>query len=358
MTDFELVRLAFDEVEVSDGLAAWMAAEQVSILITKGNGLCLIGLLVDGSVWVVDRSFGGCAGLAAWGTQTVFLASRYQIWRLENALPHDALTEDGHDRLFVPQTGWTTGMLLVRDLAVTPNGDVIFVNGMFSCLSIPSARLNFEPVWKPPFITELAPQDRCHLTGVALAGARPAFVTSASSVDEPGGWRERQADGGLVMSVDSGEVIATGLSMPGSPVLRDGRLWLCLGGSGELAALDLGDGSVTRVAALPGFARGLAFAGDHAVVGVSRPAHGETFDGLPLATRLTGHDAAGRCGVFIVDTQSGRVEHWLTFAGGSSEINALTVLPGVRSPTAVRFAGQAVEELVTIPKTTGAAGPG
>ncbi len=357
MTDFELVTLAFDEVAVSDGFAAWMADERVSIAITRGNGLCLIGLRADDSVGVVDRSFGGCTGLASSGVDTLFLASRYQIWRLENAVPAGTLTDDGHDRLYLPQTGWTTGMLLVRDLAVTPDGQVIFVNGMFSCLSVPSERLNFQPVWMPPFISELAPQDRCHLSGVALEGARPTYVTSASSADKPGGWQTRQADGGLVMSVQTGETIAAGISMPCSPVLKDEKLWLCLGGSGELAAIDLTDGSLTRVAALPGFARGLAFAGHRAVVGVSRPAHGESFDGLPLADRLSGRDAAGRCGVFIVDTPSGRVEHWLTFAGGPSEIHGLAVLTEVRSPTAVRFAGQGVEELVTIPKAPGDHGP-
>lgn len=357
MSDFELVTLSFDEVEVSDGFAGWMADEHVSIAITKGSALCLIGLRRDGSVSIVDRAFAGAIGLASPNVDTLFLVSRYQIWRLENAVPAGMLTDDGHDRLYLPQTGWTTGMLLIRDLAAAPDGQVIFVNGMFSCLSIPSERLNFEPVWMPPFISELAPQDRCHLSGVALEGARPVYVTSASGADEPGGWRAHQADGGLVLSVQTGEVIAAGFSMPCSPVIQDGRLWLCLGGSGELATIDLFDGSVTQVAALPGFARGLAFAGHHAVVGVSRPAHGESFDGLPLADRLSRRDAAGRCGVFVIDTRSGQIEHWLTFAGGPSEIHAVAVLPGVRSPTAVRFAGQGVEELVTIPKAAGDLGP-
>ena len=181
-------------------------------------------------------------GLAAVGSETLFLATRYQIWRLENALPPDEVSEAGHDRLFLPQAAWTTGALHVRDLAVMGDGRVTFVNGLFSCLATPSPRLSFEPQWLPPFISDLAPEDRCHLSGVACEDGGPAFVTSASASNEPGGWRERVRDGGVVISVPGGELVATGLSMPCSPVLRDGRLWVCLGGSGELAAFDLKDG--------------------------------------------------------------------------------------------------------------------
>src|SRR5262249_47666789 len=156
-----------------------------------------------------------------------------QIWRLENGLPEGRRTEDGHDRLFLPQTAWTTGKLFVRDLAVKGDGSVVFVNGLFSCLSVPSSRLSFEAIGAAPFIPELAPEDRCGLSGLATVGGEPAFVTSGSRSDEAAGWQAVQLDGGVVVSVESGDVIASGLSMPFSPALRDERLWLCLGGSGE-----------------------------------------------------------------------------------------------------------------------------
>lgn len=348
MSDFELVRLGFDELEASPGFAAWLAEERLSIALTKGNSLCLVGLDHDGSLSFVDRQFGSCMGLAAVGSDTLFLATRYQIWRLENALPDGQLGDAGHDHLYLPQTAWTTGTLLVRDLAVMHDGRVVFVNGLFSCLSTPSSRLNFEPAWLPAFVSELAPEDRCHLSGVALEQGRPAFVTSGSRTDQPAGWREQQRDGGIVMSVQTGDLIAAGLSMPCSPVLSDGLLWLCLGGSGQLGVVDLADGRLTKVADLPGFARGLALAGNHAVVAASRSRRGETFSGLPLSERLVGVDAAGRSGMFVVDLASGRVEHSLLFAGGASEIQALALLPGVRCATAVPFNADEVQELVTV----------
>lgn len=349
MSGFELVRLAFDEVDASPGFVDWLQRERLAIALTKGNSLCFVGLDADGAVAVVDQQFGTCLGLTALGSTTIYLATRYQIWRLENALPEGRLTDDGHDRMFLPQSAWTTGKVIVRDLAVTGDGTVVFVNGLFSCLSVPSARLSFAATWLPPFVSELAPEERCQLTGLALAGGRPAFVTSASRSDRMGGWVDQQRDGGVVASVETGELVATGLSVPYSPVLHDGRLWLCLGGSGELAVLDPAGGEVTRVAELPGFARGLALHGDRAVVATSRAARNESFAALPLSDRLTGEEAEGRTGIYVVELSSGRVEHWLEFVGGAREIHALALLPGVRSATAVPFSGDDVQELVTLP---------
>jgi uncharacterized protein (TIGR03032 family) len=341
--------LAFDEVQASPGFANWLATERISIALTKGNSLGFVGIDDDGSVSYLERPFGMCMGLDAVGSQSLLLASRYQIWRLENALPDRQTTADGHDRLFLPQAAWTTGTLLVRDLAVTGEGAVVFVNGLFSCLSAPSPRLNFKPVWLPPFVSGLAAEDRCHLSGFALAPDGTGFATSASLSDRAGGWREHQRDGGIVIAVPTGRLIAEGLSMPCSPVLRDGRLWLCLGGDGELAVVDLASGSLTRVAALPGFTRGLALHGDQGLVAVSRPSQGDTFDGLALAQRLSGENSRGRCGIFVIELSTGNIEHSLLFSGGSGEIHALAVLPGARSPTAVGFNSEEVQEFVTVP---------
>jgi uncharacterized protein (TIGR03032 family) len=364
MSDFELVRLTFDELEASPGFADWLAAERLSIALSKGNSLCLIGLGPDGSVSLVEYPFGTCRGLCAVDSETLFLATRYQVWRLQNALPEGELSDSGHDRLYLPQTAWTTGTLIVRDLAVDGEGQVVFVNGLFSCLSAPSTRLSFEPVWMPPFISALVAEDRCHLSGLAfassgpavagrgsaLAGRGPAVATSASRADHANGWTEQQRDGGVVISVPTGETIATGFSMPCSPVLRDGSLWLCAGGSGELVVIEPRDGDAAAVTALPGFARGLALSDEHAVVGTSCPSRGETFAGLPLSDRLRGADAGGRCGVFVVDLESGAIEHSLLLTGGSSEIHGVALLAGVRNASAVPFTGAEVQELVTVPR--------
>ncbi len=123
MNDFELIRLAFDETRGTGDLAGWLVAERLTIAITKANSLFLVGVDAGGLPAVTGCVYGLCMGLTAVGADTLLLATRYQIWRLENALPPGQTTDAGHDRLYLPQTAWTTGTLLVRDLAATATVD-------------------------------------------------------------------------------------------------------------------------------------------------------------------------------------------------------------------------------------------
>jgi uncharacterized protein DUF4915 len=75
-------------------------------------------------------------------------------------------------------------------------------------------------------------------------------------------------------------------SMPHSPRLYDGKLWLLNSGAGEFGTVDPASGTFTPVCFCPGYARGLAFVGRHAVIGLSRPRRGGTFSGLALDERL------------------------------------------------------------------------
>ncbi len=348
MSEFELVRLAFHEVDASPGFAAWLASEHVSLVLTSGSRLFLVGLRADGSLSVTDRQYGLCNAVAPGGPDSLWLATRFQVWRMENALPPGEATDDGHDRLFVPQTAWTTGLLGVHDLAIDGEGAPVFANSRFSCVSGLSERLNFEPLWMPPFVSALVPENRCHLTGVALgADGRPAYVTCAAESDASQGWRERRRDGGVLVRISDGQSVCSGLSIPHSPRLREDQLWLANGGAGEVGYVDLAGGGFQPVAFVPGFSRGLALHGRFAIVGASKPPRDDTFDGLVLAERLGPSGAA--CGVFVVDLEAGEVAHSLVLNGGAPEVHDVALLPGARSPSAVGIGGDDIQELVTIP---------
>jgi uncharacterized protein (TIGR03032 family) len=350
VTDFQLARLVFHEVEVSEGFAGWLGEQRVSLAFTNANRLFLVGLRSDGSLSVVEQGFGTCTALAVAGPSTLFLATRYQIWRLENALPPGQVSDEGHDALFIPQTAWTTGLLGVHGLSVGPDGRLVFVNGRFSCLATVSETLNFEPVWRPPFISALVPEDRCRLTGVAVVDGRPAYVTSASQADTADGWRQHRRDGGVVLRLPEGEVLARGLSMPSSPVVSGGRLWLANGGAGEVGLVDVNTGRFDPVTALPGFTRGLAIHGRFAAVGLSRPPWGETIEGLPMEDRLARSGEAARCGISVLDLESAQVAHSLVLDGVGPDVGDVALLPELRSPTAVGFQGDDVQEWVTTPR--------
>lgn len=57
-----------------------------------------------------------------------------------------------------------------------------------------------------------------------------------------------------------------------------GKLWLLNSGTGELGHVDLASGSFVPSCFLPGYARGLAFTGDYALVGLSK-ARNQSFSG-------------------------------------------------------------------------------
>jgi uncharacterized protein (TIGR03032 family) len=279
--------------------------------------------------------------------ERLWMSTRWQLWQLANALPPGE-THDGFDRLYVPRRADTTGDLDVHDIAIDADGRVVFVNTAYSCLATLSERYSFAPLWQPPFVSRLAPEDRCHLNGLALAQGRPAYVTSVSRSDVAGGWRERRHEGGCLIDVASGEVVLGDLSMPHSPRLHGERLWLLNSGTGELGCADRASGRFEPVAFCPGFLRGLAFLGDYAVVGLSKPRGDHAFAGLALDARLREKDAEARCGLWVIDVRSGVVVHWLELEGVVAELYDVGVLPGVRRPTALGFKTDEIQRLLTI----------
>jgi len=268
--------------------------------------------------------------------QTLWLASAYQVWRMENALP-EGETANGYDRLFIPRVGYITGDVDVHDIDVTTEHEPVFVCTLFGCLATLSDRYNFEPLWSPPFLSKLTAEDRCHLNGLAMENGRPRYVTACSQSDVVDGWRDHRREGGCVIDVESSQIIAEGFSMPHSPRFYRDKLWLLDSGNGWFGFLDTKTGKFERVTFCPGYARGLAFAGDFALIGLSKPRREQTFSGLALQERLAEKKTEARCGVQVVDLKTGDVVQWLRIEGVVGELYDVIVLPGVARPKALGF---------------------
>jgi uncharacterized protein (TIGR03032 family) len=322
-------------------LPEWLAEQRLSLAFTtyQTGKLFLIGLGAEGRLSIFERTFNRCMGLAA-SAQTLWMSSLYQLWRFENALDAGQLHGD-YDRLYVPQVGYTTGDVDVHDVAIDSAGRPIFVSTLFSCLATISETHSFEALWKPRFISKLAAEDRCHLNGLALRDGRPAFVTAVSRSDAADGWRDHRRSGGVLVDVDSNEVIAEGFSMPHSPRWHRGALYLLDSGRGVFGKLDLRTCKLEEIAFCPGYARGLAFAGDYAVVGLSQPrgnpTSAETLTGLELDDALARRNVEPRAGLLVIDLRTGDAVHWLRLGGIVSELYDVAVLPGVKRPMALGF---------------------
>ncbi len=326
-------------LRMSEGFEAWLHAANTSLVFALPPAkLMFVGLDDAGGIAVFERTFDKAMGIAHDPVRdAIHVGTRREIWRLQNVLSPGERTEAGHDRLYVPMRRSSTGYINVHDLGVEDDGGVLMVNTRFGCLARVSDTHSFEPTWWPRFLPGPAPNDRCHLNGLAMRHGRPDAVTTVSTSTEVEGWRAHRRDGGTVIDVASGEIICRGLSMPHSPRWHGDALWVANAGTGELGRIDVGRGRFEPVAALPGFARGLCFVGDYAVVGTSKPRHGDIYSGLGLDDRLSSRGWPPRLGIFVVDLRSGEVVEWLQVDGPAREIFEVVALPGIRRPSALGF---------------------
>jgi uncharacterized protein (TIGR03032 family) len=339
------------DLSTSRQFLAWMAEQKLSLALTtyQIGKLFLLGLKPDDSLSVFERTFNRCMGLCP-APDGLFMSSLYQVWRFQNVM-QAGQQHDGFDKLYVPHTGVTTGDLDVHDMALDADGQLVFVNTLFGCLASLSPTHSFRPLWQPPFISKLAAEDRCHLNGLAMKDGRAAYVTLVGASDVADGWRDHRAAGGQVVDVRSNETVATGLSMPHSPRWHAGKLWLLDSGTGHFGHVDLQTGRFNEVCFCPGYMRGLAFHGDFALVGLSKPRQNKTFSGLQLDENLKQRKAEPRCGVQVIDLRSGDAVHWLRMEGVVDELYDVVALPGVRRPMALGFKTDEIRRVISVETT-------
>jgi len=310
---------------------------------TYQSGRLIVARVLDGKLNTHFRAFPSPMGIAL-TNQTLTLGTKNFVWHFRN---HPALAkslEGGQaDAAFVPSAAYGTGDIRVHELAYTTAGLVV-VNTKFSCLATIDPVNSFRELWRPSFITELAPQDRCHLNGVAIVDGLARYVTALGESNEPAGWREKKAEGGIVIDIRSNEIIARGLSMPHSPRWYEGRLWVLESGEGRLCTIDPESGTKDVVAEVPGFTRGLAFAGPYAFIGLSQVRE-SVFDGIPVARRKERN-----CGVWLVDTRDGRIMGFLRFEGIVQEIFDVQLLSGIRYPDVLEPADDHVGQAFVLPE--------
>jgi uncharacterized protein (TIGR03032 family) len=339
---------------VSDSFASWMAQAGGSLVVTtyQAGKLVMVGWDQGrGQVTLLFRQFDKPMGLAASSdAKRLALATRQSVVLLADAplLAPDYLEEHNgkYAALYLPRAAYFTGDLNVHDLAFDGEQTLWVVNTRFCCLSHLSGEYSFVPKWKPPFVSEIVPEDRCHLNGLAIVDGRPTYVTCLGDTDTAGGWREKKATGGVVVDVQRTQVILRGLSMPHSPRWHKGQLWVLNSGAGELWALDVKSGNHIVVAALPGYLRGLSFSGPFALIGMCQIREKHIFGGLPVQQR---HKKL-LCGVAVVDLRTGQQAGMIEFTAGVQELYEVLFLPNVRRPMILNMEKEAGRQAFTAPE--------
>jgi len=322
----------------------------ISLAVTTYQaGKLMIVRSAVGKLSTLLRSFEQPMGLAvSEQLDTLVLGTRRMVWTLRSA-PEIAPQIDPpgrHDSCFVPRRAHVTGDMHGHEIELL-DGKPWIVNTLFSCLCTLDDDFGFVPQWRPPFIDRLAGEDRCHLNGIAVEDGAIRYATALGETNEAQGWRENKVAGGIIMDVESGETIAHGLCMPHSPRVHRGQLFVLDSGHGHVCAVDRQSGELTTVAALPGYARGMAIYGRYALVGLSKIREKDMFGGLPIADRYD--EKQRQCGICAVDLDSGKLEAFLYFEAGCTEIFDLRVLPGLRWPAVIGFQDKTLDGIMIAP---------
>jgi uncharacterized protein (TIGR03032 family) len=330
----------------TDSFAAHLLAAGGSLLVSTYQTGKLVCARVDGDGLNTHFcDFDKPMGIAV-GAGRIALGTRTEVWDLRNmpALAPKVEPAGRHDACFLPRNRHVTGDIAVHEMAFA-QGRLWVVATAFSCLATLDADHSFVPAWAPPFVSAIAPGDRCHLNGLAVVEDRVRYVTALGTSDEPRGWKATKATGGVLMEVPSGEVVAGGLSMPHSPRWHDGALWVLQSGHGQLCRVDLDTGVAEPVVELPGFTRGMTIVGQTAFVGLSQIRESSSFGDLPLTRRLPER----RSGVWMVDLRRGGITGFLRFDDLVQEIFDVAFVPGARYPEIADATSSAVAQGFALP---------
>jgi uncharacterized protein (TIGR03032 family) len=319
----------------SPGLTKLLSQLGASLAFTsyQSGRLYLIGSGPNNQLSFHERIYQRAMGIVG-NAQRLYMGGLYQIWRFENILAPSELANQIFDKCYVPRNSQFTGAIDIHELGIKKDGTVLFINTKYNCLCEPSVNHSFKVVWKPSFISSLVGEDRCHLNGLAMKDGEAKYVTAVSKSDTVDGWRERRHDGGVIIDVQTNEIVCVGLSMPHSPRWANGKLWVCNSGTGYLGYVDFDTKSFVPKVFCPGFIRGLSISGKYAAVGLSKPRY-DRFEGLDLDKNLADKDSEAWCGVHIIDLEKNAVAEWIRLDGPVSELFDLTFLPGVKCPMAL-----------------------
>jgi uncharacterized protein (TIGR03032 family) len=257
------------------------------------------------------------------------VCGRNQVWFLPMLLDIAKQMEPRgkYDLAYFVRRSHFTGNIQCHEIGWVGR-ELWIVNTRFSCLCTLHNTCHFDPRWSPKFITELAPEDRCHLNGLATVDRQARYVTAMAETNTRDGWRPVKATAGCLIDVPSKEVVTRGFAMPHSPRVANGQLYVLHSGRGQLEVVDPANGHREVVCELPGYSRGMSIYGPLAFIGLSKIRASSTMDGVPIAER---RDQL-KCGVWVVDLTRGKIIGHLEFLSGIDELFDVQVLPGVAVP--------------------------
>lgn len=237
------------------------------------------------------------------------------------------------DACFITRSAHYSGMINIHDIDWGDEG-LWAVNSSFSCLCTIEPDASFVPRWKPHFISELVPEDRCHLNGMTLKNGKPAYVTTFSTYNIPGMWRKGDKFNGTLMDVEANSIVIEGLAMPHSPRWHVDRVYFCNSGHGHICSYQPEIKTTEVLAEVPGFTRGMDFYGPIMFVGLSKVRQSDVSIPTPIVEK---YDET-HSGIWLFNTEEkndkGQMKEigYIKFTGNVDQIYDVAVIPNCSFP--------------------------
>jgi uncharacterized protein (TIGR03032 family) len=303
----------------------------IAISTYQAGKLVLISPKDENSLVQLPRHFEKLMGIAEDKKKDkLALACKDQVIIFSNSKDlaiHYPKSPNKYDAMYMPRVTYHTGPLDIHDLSFGNNGELFAVNTLFSCIITINDDYNFSTYWKPPFIDALVSEDRCHLNGMALKNGKPKYVTAFNKGNSRQSWRDNITKSGIVMDVETNEIIVENLPMPHSPRIFNNELYVLLSATGELAKIDLENNKYEVVVKLDGFVRGMSLHKDYLFIGLSKlRENSSTFGKLDFAKK------ANEAGIVIIHLPTGSITGKITYQTSLDEIYDVHILDNKMRP--------------------------
>ena len=332
-------KISNTDVTFSENLGHWLASNDLSLAMScyQTGQLLFFSSDRNGEVTIHDNNFGHVMGLTH-NENSLHISTFDKVIRFDKDPETScSLSPDSYrNTVYRPVKVWEVGDIDVHEMDIDKAGDLLFVNTCYSSVSKISDQHLFETVWKPPFISELKPEHRCHLNGMCLINGELSYTSAISTADEPDGWRGRRTKTGVLIDTKRNEIVIDGLSMPHSPRMYNNSLWILESGKGFLQKVNPESYARENVAFCPGFLRGLSFHKEFAIAAMSL-GRDDGFEGLEIDKPLKQNGIKPQCGIEIINVNSGNTEAWIRFEGSIREVFSVEALPNIRVPQSLNL---------------------
>ncbi|HNW98364.1 MAG TPA: TIGR03032 family protein [Bacteroidales bacterium] len=304
----------------------------------------------NGSMVQLPRTFSKPMGIAVnTDNSKIAIACKDEIIVFSNSSKlgfHYPAKPKTYDAFFTPRLTYHTGNVDIHDL-LWGNEKLFAVNTLFSCIVTFDDNYNFTPYWKPPFISKLVSEDRCHLNGMILIDGEPRYTTSFSNSDTFQGWRENITKSGILFDIKKNETIIENLPMPHSPRMINGEIYLLLSATSELVKINIEKRNYEVIAKMNGFVRGMAHYNDYLFIGLSKlRKSSSTFSKLEIAEKPM------NTGVCILQLSTGKIIGELIYNTSVEEIYDVHVLPNITRPNILNTIRPEYKMGLSIPGST------